>query len=203
MSVTSQTIPDDDRPVGADKQLSLFIGRLFPVITLVALMWVVRVVDVVLPADLNDNGIVPRRSSGLDGIIWAPLLHVSFAHLIANTVPTGVLGGLIALRDKTRFVVVALISALGSGLGVWVVSPSRTVTVGASGLAFGLLGYLLARGLFDRTLVSIAIGIGALFFYGGMLFGVLPNNEGVSWQAHLFGLLCGFAVAAMFDRSRH
>ena len=200
MALASQTTPTDAEAALGVSGASAVLSRLLPVVILVALMWAVRVVDVVVPADFNENGIVPRRVSGLDGIIWAPLLHVSFGHLIANTVPTSVLGALIAVRDRTRFVVVAALSTFGSGIGVWAVAPSRTVTVGASGLAFGLLGYLVARGLFDRTLVSILIGLGALLFYGGMLFGVLPNRAGVSWQAHLFGLLAGVAAAAMLDR---
>lgn len=163
-------------------------------------MWLVRIVDALAPADFTDNGVVARQVSGLDGILWAPLLHVSFGHLVANTVPLCVLGGVISLSNRVRFVAVAALTWVGSGLGVWLIAPAHTVTVGASGVVFGLLGYLTARGFFDRRLPSIAVGLGALLFYGGMLFGVLPNRAGVSWQAHLFGLLAGVGAAALLDR---
>jgi membrane associated rhomboid family serine protease len=91
------------------------------------------------------------------------------------------------------------LTAIGSGIGVWLVSPSKSVTVGASGVVFGFLGYLLARGVFDRKFTSILVGIGALVLYGGMLFGVLPNRAGVSWQAHLFGFFSGIAAAWLLD----
>ena len=175
-------------------------ARLFPVFICVAVMWLVRIVDALAPADFTDNGVVARQVSGLDGILWAPLLHVSFGHLVANTVPLCVLGGVISLSNRVRFVAVAALTWVGSGLGVWLIAPAHTVTVGASGVVFGLLGYLTARGFFDRRLPSIAVGLGALLFYGGMLFGVLPNRAGVSWQAHLFGLLAGVGAAALLDR---
>jgi membrane associated rhomboid family serine protease len=175
-------------------------ARLTPVAVLVVGMWLVRILDVVLPTDLVNGGILPRQGSGLDGVVWAPLLHVSFGHLLANTVPLCVLGGLIALGNRARFLAVSAITWLGSGLGVWLIAPTRTVTVGASGVVFGLLGYLVARGVFDRKPMSILLGLGALGFYGGMLFGVLPNRAGVSWQAHLFGLVSGIGAAALLDR---
>lgn len=174
--------------------------RLVPLGVLVAGMWLVRIADVIVPADFVNGGIVPRQGWGLDGVVWAPLLHISFGHLIANTVPFCVLGGLIALGNRFRFVAVSAMTWLGSGLGVWLIAPSRTVTVGASGVVFGLLGYLVARGVFDRKPMSILLGLGALLFYGGMLFGVLPNRAGVSWQAHLCGLVSGIGAAALLDR---
>ncbi len=177
-------------------------ARLLPVGAIIVGMWLVRILDVVLPADLVNGGILPRQGSGLDGVVWAPLLHVSFGHLIANTVPMAVLGGLIALGNRVRFLAVSAFTWLGSGLGVWLIAPPRTVTVGASGVVFGLLGYLVARGVFDRKPMSILLGLGALGFYGGILFGVLPNRAGVSWQAHLFGLVSGVGAAALLDRRK-
>ncbi len=175
-------------------------ARVFPLFICVAVMWLVRIVDTVVPADFTDNGVVARQLSGLDGVLWAPLLHVSFGHLVANTVPLCVLGTVISLGNRIRFVAVTGLAWIGSGLGVWLIAPAHTVTVGASGVVFGLFGYLAARGFFDRRLPSIAVGLGALLFYGGMLFGVLPNRAGVSWQAHLFGLLAGVGAAALLDR---
>jgi membrane associated rhomboid family serine protease len=179
------------------------IPRTFlPVAIAVAMMWLVEILDVATPLKLDRHGIVPRRVGGLDGIAFAPFLHVSFRHLIANSIPLVVLGSIISIQRVSRFVSVFVLTALGSGVGVWLVSPARTVTIGASGVVFGLLGYLLARGFFDRKPTSVLVGILALLFYGGMLFGVLPNRAGVSWQAHLFGFIAGVCSAWLLD-GRH
>jgi membrane associated rhomboid family serine protease len=162
-------------------------------------MWMLEILDAATPLRLDRLGIIPRRMGGVDGIVFAPFLHVSFGHLIANTVPLVILGSVIAVQRVSRFVSVFLLTALGSGIGVWLTAPPRTVTLGASGVVFGLLGYLLARGFFDRKPTSFLIGIAALMFYGGMLFGVLPNRSGVSWQAHLFGFIAGIFTARILD----
>jgi membrane associated rhomboid family serine protease len=188
------TAPSTERrPVGR------FARPFIPVAVVVGVMWMLEILDAATPLRLDRLGIIPRRVGGVDGIVFAPFLHVSFGHLIANTVPLVVLGSVIAVQRVSRFVSVFLLTALGSGVGVWLTAPPRTVTLGASGVVFGLLGYLLARGFFDRKPTSILIGIAALMFYGGMLFGVLPNRFGVSWQAHLFGFIAGIFTARILD----
>ncbi len=166
-----------------------------------AVMWIVRVLDWVLPADFRQMGIRPRTIGGLQGILAAPFLHVSWSHLISNSLPFAILGGVLALERAARFVVVFIVTALGSGIGTWLIAPAHSVHLGASGVIFGLLGYLLARGLFDRRLKSIAIGVAVALFYGGLVLGVLPRNRSVSWQAHLFGLLSGVALAYLLGRN--
>ncbi len=161
-----------------------------------ALMWVVRFVDWVLTGrDLVQQGIRPRSLSGLDGVFFAPFLHTSWSHLVSNTVPFVVLGAVLAVERAARFGSVFLLTAVGSGLGTWIIAPSNTVHAGASGVVFGLLGYLLVRGVFDRKAKSIAIGVAVLLFYGGLVWGVLPTNPRVSWQGHLFGFISGIVVA--------
>jgi membrane associated rhomboid family serine protease len=168
---------------------------------LLAIMWVLEVLDIVA-GDLDGYGIAPRQVSGLDGIIWAPFLHVSFGHLIANTVPFVIMGGLIALANVRRFLAVFAVTAVVSGLGTWLTGGAGTVHLGASGVVFGFLGYLLARGLFDRKLSSIALGIAVGLGYGGLLFGVLPSDPSVSWQAHLFGFIGGVIAASQLARRK-
>jgi membrane associated rhomboid family serine protease len=163
------------------------------------LMWMSELFDRVGPGDLDRHGIRPLTLWGLDGIVWAPFLHNGFGHLIANTIPFVVLGLVIALQRASRFISVFVLTALGSGIGTWFTGGRNTVHLGASGVVFGLLGYLVARGVFDRKLRSIVIGLVALGGYGGMLWGVLPNRPGISWQAHLFGLLAGVGAAKLLD----
>src|SRR5699024_8215422 len=106
----------------------------------------VEIVDGILPADLDEAGIGPRRLGGLEGIVWSPLLHSGWAHLVGNTIPILVFAFLVTATGLARwFAVTGIVWGLG-GFGVWLTAPSDTVTIGASGLAFGWLAFLLVRG---------------------------------------------------------
>jgi membrane associated rhomboid family serine protease len=172
-------------------------SRLLAVGLPLAAMWVSELLDWALPINLDQFGIRPRHIDGAEGILFAPFLHVGWGHLVSNTVPFIVLAGVLALQNVRRFGAVFVATAIGSGLGTWLIGPSNSVHLGASGVVFGLLGYLLARGLFDRQVKSLAIGVAMGFLYGGLVWGVLPQQTGVSWQAHLFGFVAGIATAAV------
>lgn len=163
---------------------------------LVGLLWVIHIVNAVLfGGHLSALGIHPRSLHGLVGIVFAPFLHANFAHLIANTVPMLLLGGIVMQRSRATLVKVSALSALVGGLGTWLIAPAASVHVGASILIFGYLGYLLLRGYFERHWLSM-LGSAAVFvLFGGALWGVLPGQEGISWQGHLFGLLGGILAA--------
>jgi membrane associated rhomboid family serine protease len=168
----------------------------------VALLWLLELVDLLIfRGRLDALGIQPRSLDGLRGILFAPFLHASFAHLAANTIPFVVLGWLVMLRSTSDFFMVAAVSAVTSGLGAWLLGGPRTVHVGISGVIFGFLGYLLARGIYERRLGSIVLALIALVLYGGALWGVLPLRAGVSWQGHLFGFFGGWLVAFFATRS--
>lgn len=177
--------------------------RLLPVVILIGIMWLLEVIDVILPGDLDQYGIESRETDGLTGVVAAPLLHADFAHLMANTVPFAILGGLVALRYD-RFWEITGVIAVGSGLGVWLLGPSNVVTVGASGVVFGYLTFLLTAGVRTRHWLDVVIGLGVLFVYGGVLVGALPFgvDAGVSWQAHLMGAVAGVLAAFWFARPR-
>jgi membrane associated rhomboid family serine protease len=175
------------------------------VLAFTALLYLVEVVDVGLHGSLDNDGIVPRTLSGLDGVVWAPLLHGSWAHLYANTVPVLVFGFLAMATGVTRWIAVTALIWLVSGLGVWLTGPANTSTIGASGLAFGWLAYLLVRGLFNRAFGQLVVAAALLVIWGGTLWGLLPGTAGVSWQAHVFGAIGGVLaawLAARADRSR-
>lgn len=165
------------------------------VIALVALMWVLEVVDVALDHRLDRYGIEPRDPDGLDGVVAAPFLHVGFGHLIANTIPFVVMGVVIAFEGPLRLVGVTAIVAIVSGLGTWLVAPENTIHLGASGVVFGYATYLIARGLFNRRAGELAIGAGVAVLWGGALLGGLEPQRGISWQGHLFGALGGLLAA--------
>jgi membrane associated rhomboid family serine protease len=167
---------------------------------LVAIMWAVELVNALDSYRLDRDGIVPRNVSRLDGVLFAPFLHASFSHLLGNTVPFVILGCAIALAGARRLLLVSLIVALVSGLGTWLTSPGGTVTVGASGVVFGYAAYLISRGLFDRRIGEIALGVLVGLLFGGALLSDLIPHSGISWEAHLFGGIGGVIAAAVLAR---
>jgi membrane associated rhomboid family serine protease len=169
------------------------------VAVMAAVMWAVEIVDVVA-GDLDSAGIRPRDPEGLVGIVAAPFLHGGFGHLFGNTIPFVVLGAVIALSGLMRVVSVTAIVALVGGLGVWLVAPATTLHIGASGIVFGFITYLIARGLWSRRALHLVVGFIVLFVYGGtLLFGFVPT-PGVSWQGHAFGAVGGVLAAWLLDR---
>lgn len=158
--------------------------------------WVLEIIDsLFFHGALNRLGVRPRTMAGLWGIFLAPFLHGSFAHLMANTIPFLVLGWFVIMQGIREFWVVTAITAVISGLGMWLFGSTNSVHIGASGLIFGYFGYLLLRGYFERSLQAILWAIVVVLLYGGMLWGVLPLYVGVSWQAHLFGFIGGGIAA--------
>jgi membrane associated rhomboid family serine protease len=175
--------------------------RLSYVAGVAALFWLLELVDrLLLDGALDNYGIRPRTTDGLWGIPLAPFLHGDFAHLASNTIPFVVLGGLVAMRGLAEFCEVSLIVVIVGGLGTWLFGESGTVHIGASGLVFGYFGCLTARGFLEANVVSILVGLLVLFLYGGIVWGVLPTQPGVSWQGHLFGLLGGAAAGWILTR---
>ena len=151
---------------------------------------------------LNALGIVPQSFIGLRGILFAPFLHGSFYHVLANTAPFIVLGWLVMLRNIKDFYFVSAISALVGGLGTWLIGRPCSVHVGASGVIFGYFGYLLFRGYFERSFVAIAISLAIAFTYGSLLWGVLPTRSYISWEGHLFGFIGGIIAAKLLSPSK-
>ena len=167
----------------------------------VALIWILEVIDLaVFRGGLDQLGIRPRSLVGLIGIALAPVLHMGFGHLAANTLPFLVLGWLILLRNTRDLFLVTAVTALASGLGVWIFGASSSVHIGASGVIFGYFGYLLLRGYFERSALSIALSLVVGLFYGGMIWGVFPTYFRVSWEGHLFGFLGGVLAARLMTR---
>jgi len=164
------------------------------VAAMVALMWIVEVVDLVA-GDLDAAGIRPRDPDGLAGVALAPFLHGGFGHLLANTVPFLVLGASVALGGLARVAAVTAVVAVVGGLGTWLIGPAGTVHIGASGLVFGFATYLVARGVFSRRPLHLAVGVLVIALYGSTLaLGFLPA-PGVSWQGHVFGAVGGVVAA--------
>ncbi|MGH3346058.1 MAG: rhomboid family intramembrane serine protease [Nocardioides sp.] len=169
----------------------------------VAVLWVVEIVDAVTAGSLDRFGIEPRTQDGLVGIAAAPMLHSGWGHLEANSVPLLILGFLVAVASTARLVGVLAWAWAVSGIGVWLVGPPDSVTVGASGLVFGLLTYTMLVGFLERRPIGILIGVGVFLVYGSILLGALPGQPGVSWQGHLFGAVGGLLAAYHLANRRH
>ncbi|MBW0136219.1 rhomboid family intramembrane serine protease [Pseudonocardia abyssalis] len=186
------------------------IGRVLPaapgrsavtMLVFTVFLYVVEVADVISGQTLQFNGIVPRDTGDLDGILWAPLLHDDWAHLAANTLPFLIFGFLAMAGGIRQFVLVTATIWLLGGLGVWLTGDDNSYHIGASGLVFGWLAFLLTRGFFARSGRQIAVAIVLFLVWGGILFGVLPGQPGISWQAHLFGAAAGVLAAWMVARA--
>lgn len=140
--------------------------------------------------------LTPRTGAGLVGVLGMPFVHGSVEHLIANTVPLAVFGALLLSRGVAYFLKMSLAVMVLGGMTLWALGR-ESAHIGASGLVFGQFGFLVVRGLYERRLSSIAVTVFVVLAYGGAIFGVLPQDEQISWEAHLFGLIAGIAVARL------
>lgn len=177
------------------------------VLAFVAVLYIVQAVNALDGMGLvAAGGIIPLHADGLDGILFAPLLHASWVHLEGNTLPVAVLGFLATSAGLARFGVATAVVWLVAGLGAWLfgdvgdVDGVGSVHVGASSLVFGWLTLLLARGFFARSAGQIVLAVALFLLYGSVLFGVLPTANGVSWQGHLFGAVGGVLAAMLVSR---
>jgi membrane associated rhomboid family serine protease len=180
-----------------------FFRRATALAAFVALLWAVQVVNWSIGYGFNPAfGLIPRHVSGLDGVIAMPLLHGSFGHLMANTPPLLVMGGLlVATTTRALLAVNAVVIGLGGGL-VWLFGGSA-IHIGASGLVFGWFGFLVARGLVDRSPITLGASLVVGVLYSSILWGALPGQPGVSWEAHLFGAIAGAAAAFLVRTHVH
>jgi membrane associated rhomboid family serine protease len=163
-------------------------------------LWLSELVDQLSGNRLDEFGIHARQLDGLPEIYSAPLLHAGWEHLMANSGPFFVLGLLVLLGGALRWAIATLVSVTASGLTAWLLTPLGTIVLGASGLIFGWLTYLVVRGLLTRRPGQVVLGIAVLVVYGGMIWGVLPGAAGISWQAHLGGAIGGVLAAFLLHR---
>lgn len=176
------------------------VGSFFFIGSWLAFMWLLEGIDLITGGWLDTFGVSPRDVTELPQILTAPFLHFGFEHLMANSLPFLVLGIMARMTGRRSFWVATAAAIVCSGLVAWLVSAPHTVTAGASGLVFGWLGFLLVRGLFARNWVQILISAAVFGLFGGMLWGIFPTMSGISWQAHLGGVLGGVLAAWWLHR---
>lgn len=167
----------------------------------IGLLWLLEILDVLTLGQL-DLGIRPLSAEGLLGILTAPLLHVGFVHLVSNTITGFVLCFLILLfHGVRRWLGVTVIVWLLGGLGTWLIGGVGTNHLGASGVIFGWLTFLITAGFLGRHPGQALLGVVVFILYGGMLGGVLPTHWQVSWQGHLAGAIAGIIAAWWLGRA--
>jgi membrane associated rhomboid family serine protease len=177
------------------------------IVSFVALLYLTELFDQLSGHRLDANGIRPLETNGLWGIIFAPLLHANWQHLMANTGPALILGFLVTLAGLSRFVWATAIVWIAGGFGTWLIGNvggcgPESDHIGASGLIFGWLTFLIVFGFFTRSVWQIVVSIAVLFCYGGVLWGAMPVLNvcgGVSWQGHLCGGLAGVLAAYLLS----
>lgn len=165
----------------------------------VALVWALQTVNWALGLDAAPFGVRPRTIEGLSGIVFAPLSHGGFEHLIANTIPLAVLGtAMLHLYPRSSRVVLPWVW-LGSGAAVWMFGRDA-IHVGASGLIYGLTAYIFVAGLIRRDRRAIAASLAVAFLYGSAVWGVMPIRRADSWETHLAAAIIGVVLAVLLRR---
>lgn len=168
--------------------------------SVVGVLWLIEGVDTLTNHALDAFGIRPWSLLGLDGILFAPLLHASFAHVAANSLPLFVLGTVIWASGLRQWVVSTVTGWVTSGILAWLLTPIHYLVLGASGVIFAWITYLIVRGFLSRRWQHIVLGLVVAFLYGSVLLGVFPMSSGVSWQGHLGGAVGGVLAAWLLFR---
>lgn len=183
--------------------MRVLLIRLSALAVFVGVLWAIQAFNWVMGYRLNIVfGLIPREIAGLDGILGMPILHGSFPHLMSNTPPLLLMGSLLAATATRALLAVNGVIVGLSGALVWLLG-SPAIHIGASGLIFGWFGFLVARGLVDRSPVTLGAAVLVGLLYGSIIWGVLPGQPGVSWEAHLFGALAGAAAAFLIRTHVH
>jgi membrane associated rhomboid family serine protease len=162
-------------------------------------MWVIKLLEYIFVLDFKTFGIYPRQFESLRGIITSPFIHGDFKHLINNSMPFFLLITAIRYFHKKKSMQIILFSWILTGFSLWL-GGRYAWHIGASGLVYAFFSFLFFSGILSRDNRLIAISLLVIFLYGGMVWGIFPTNNNISWESHLFGLVVGFIVAFFFGK---
>ena len=167
--------------------------------TVILAMWLIKSFELVMGVELGWLGVYPRKLAGMFGILTAPLIHGSIGHLASNSISFVMLGAaLVFFYPKVALKVFVRIYLL-SGLLVFIFGR-QVFHIGASGLVFGFAFFLFWSGIFRKDMASLAVALLVSFFYGSMIWGIFPLEQGISWESHLFGGLVGSIYAYVYRK---
>ena len=179
-------------PVQPDFKRTLAAVTLF-----VLLLWIIELLDRSLDLQLHHLGVYPREPAGLWGILYAPLIHGSWGHLLSNSFALLILGVTLLYGYPRAARPVLLFVYLCSGAGVWLFARS-SFHFGASGLTHGVMFFIFTSGILRRDRLSVALSMIVFFIYGGMIWSIFPQEPGISYESHFFGALSGLLAAFLF-----
>ena len=180
-------------------QIQIFIQKsefyILPWCKVLGVIWLINIVNWLIGSRLNILGIYPRKSFGLIGIPFSPFLHQNFNHLFFNTIPLFILGLAIMSRNGAiSFCIITAVIALIGGLGVWLFAR-KGIHIGASGVISGYFAYILMIAYTEPSITTIILAVLAIYYFGGILIGLFPQEKKTSWESHLFGFIGGIACA--------
>lgn len=179
------------------QQLEALVGTIqfnLPyLLSLLAIIWGIQLVNFALQYKLNILGILPRHPLGLFGVIFAPVLHGGFAHLFFNSIPLFILANFVMLQGQFAFIEITLLITVLSGLAVWLIGR-KALHVGASGLIMGYWGYLAVNAFINPSIISAFLVVICLYYFGGFISSLIPSDESTSWESHVMGLIAGVCV---------
>lgn len=180
-----------------DNKTKKFANALYFPIAFVVILWIFHFYKLAFLSGYPSLGIYPRETFGLQGILTSPLSHGDFQHLISNSVPLFVTTFIIFyFYRRVAFASFALIYIM-TGVAVWLFARP-VYHIGASGVVYGLISFIMWSGIFRRNLKSIALSLVIVTMYSGYFYGIVPNEDGISWESHLFGAVAGVIVAFLF-----
>ena len=182
-----------------DEKKKLLSSIIIP-LGFVVLLWLIQLMQTILSINLISFGLYPRKISGIIGIVTAPLIHAGFGHLFSNTLPVLLLGsGILYFYPQSAFKIFFLVYFI-PGVFVWLFARPA-YHIGASGLIYGFVSFLFFSGVIRRDTRSIALALIVTFLYGSIIWGIIPQNTGISWEYHLFGSLVGISCAFIFKKA--
>ncbi len=166
---------------------------------LVSLLWLVKIIEIIFNINLTFLGVYPQSIKGLPGIIFSPLIHGDFSHLISNSLPLIILTSMLFYFYKKLGLRIIILTWLIGNVWLWIVGR-ESYHIGASGVIYGLAAFLFVSGILRRHPRLMAISMLIAFLYGSMVWGILPIQEGVSWEGHLMGMIAGILLAFFFKK---
>lgn len=193
-------LADTYNTVSKEEENSRFAFSFLPGLLFVSLLWLIRLLSYLTEANLTWLGVFPRNFFGLIGVVTSPLIHADLSHLLSNTFPFVLLSGFILFQHRKTGADVLIFVYVFSGILTWFIGR-QAYHVGASGVIYGMAGYLLFMGFFGRDRGSLAVSLAVLFLYSGLFYGLFPGEERVSWEGHIAGFLAGFGAAVVYGGS--
>jgi membrane associated rhomboid family serine protease len=179
------------------KEKTKFIESIFYPVMFVILLWVIKIAENILNLQLGILGIYPLHLKGVPGIILAPLIHGDYSHLFTNSGPLLVLGTAVFYFYRPIAFRLIFLSWIITGLWVWF-GGREAYHIGVSGLIYALASFLFFSGFIRRSIEMMAISLVIVFMYGGMIWGIFPLRENISWESHLMGGIAGFILAVYY-----